>query len=124
MSKSAMTPCQWHALLLIEDGRKQSVAILTPKSVLKALWTRKWIDHALDVTREGDKAMNAERAARGLIKNALGEDGVRDPDNPCQFFTTNPLEHHLTADCDSDGHYLCAKCKLRANVAPHEEHSR
>lgn len=34
----------------------------------------------------------------------------RDPENPCEFYEPRPRRVNTWADCQSDGHYLCATC--------------
>ena len=51
-------------------------------------------------------------------RTSFGDAGVRDPDNPCDFF--EPVDNHDWlgmevrapggGDCQSDGHYLCSRC--------------
>lgn len=59
-----------------------------------------------------------ELEARVNDRTLFGQDGVRDPENPCGVFEAVPgidwLGLYVTSpgdgDCDSDGHYLCAGC--------------
>ncbi len=47
----------------------------------------------------------------------IGARGVRDPGNPCEEYEPdkiNPVPH----ECPGDGHYLCAECARRKEVAP------
>ncbi len=37
----------------------------------------------------------------------VGQPGVRDTLNPCEFFQYGPAE----GDCESDGHCMCRECK-------------
>ena len=37
----------------------------------------------------------------------LGDEGVRDPEHPCEFFSDKGDKDE---DCDGDGHYLCLEC--------------
>lgn len=37
----------------------------------------------------------------------MGDAGVRDPDNPCIDFEPGSP----SGDCDTDGHYLCLRCR-------------
>lgn len=46
-------------------------------------------------------------------RGGVGDPGVRDPDSECREYM--PGETATTADCESDGHYLCAGC---VNYAP------
>lgn len=41
----------------------------------------------------------------------VGQIGVRDTDNPCEHFDGKPPG--LSADCDTDGHYMCNECSHR-----------
>jgi len=38
-----------------------------------------------------------------------GTPGLRDPDNPCHEFDAGAS----AGDCETDGHYLCRKCRHR-----------
>lgn len=37
----------------------------------------------------------------------------RDPQFPCDGFSEGKLQFWERADCDTDGHYLCKRCKFR-----------
>ena len=59
-----------------------------------------------------------------LIKPPLlGQDGIRDPDYPCDLFLSAPDDACLppAADCMTDGHYLCRVCCRRTPVNPQSE---
>jgi hypothetical protein len=43
-------------------------------------------------------------------RTSFGEDGVRDPENPCSAF----VEGEPRGDCETDGHYMCDECVERA----------
>lgn len=66
---------------------------------------------------EAESAKAAYHAARKALllasDNAFGADGIRDPDAPCSAFVNGTPERG--ADCETDGHYLCDECKLRAS---------
>lgn len=51
-------------------------------------------------------------------RTALGMDGIRDPDFPCDSFRRgSPLPPGAPGACETDGHYLCDECVERATCA-------
>ena len=59
-----------------------------------------------------DRACVAARGAVGYAERSLGnlgEPGIRDPENLCADY--DPGARNAAARCETDGHYLCAKCK-------------
>jgi hypothetical protein len=50
------------------------------------------------------------RIAKPGRKKPVGIPGNRDPDFPCEAFEPIPRDKYAWADCETDGHYLCAEC--------------
>jgi hypothetical protein len=63
----------------------------------------------LVVLQRGAAALQEE-----LRRGHLGAPGLRDPDFPCEGY--EPGESRAAADCETDGHYLCAGCANRREV--------
>jgi hypothetical protein len=42
-------------------------------------------------------------------RTCFGQDGVRDPEHPCEAFVTG----EPSGTCESDGHYMCGECRER-----------
>lgn len=71
-----------------------------------------FINHKIQTT--GIEALKAGFTAPELplkSEGVLGDDGVRDPDNPCTSFQRGKPETGRGFNhCDGDGHYLCKEC--------------
>lgn len=53
----------------------------------------------------------AYRRIKSPVTPGIGFPGLRDPDHRCDYFA--PRKRITSdADCESDGHYLCAQCAL------------
>ena len=73
-------------------------------------WTVEIIVNLLDRLR---RAMVIGEWISASAPRQLGEDGVRDPESPCDMFRRGEPKHR--ALCETDGHYLCDECVERAS---------
>lgn len=59
------------------------------------------------------------RWARPDEKKPVGIPGNRDPDHPCEAYAPRRRGPFEWADCQTDGHWLCAECCHRAPEKSH-----
>lgn len=56
-----------------------------------------------------------------VVRERLGDPGVRDPDLPCREFEPGSPG---SGECESDGHYLCVECRWLCARALEERRRR
>lgn len=56
------------------------------------------------------------RHAKGLAPVTVGEEGVRDVENPCSEYKIGPQTDEGV--CMGDGHYLCTECVFLSFKSP------
>lgn len=82
-------------------------------AVCNSCWTRGWAKNALAAM---EKLLGP--VEKGGVPG-FGVDGVRDPDCPCEGFESGG--RRPSADCDTDGHYLCDECANKKEPEKPEE---
>ena len=91
------------ALLEVEQQRDEAERICARVAEL---------EDALRTIRDLAKR-NLEMAGMAeSLRPKLCDRNVRDPENPCEAYEAGEPRKH--ADCEGDGHYLCAGCRERA----------
>lgn len=58
----------------------------------------------------------ADAVMKAVGPHVLGAPGIRDPESPCRAYDPGP--RRAGADCETDGHYLCAGCTENGKVDP------
>lgn len=113
---------QWYTSELTRSNLRTEQALMAGcklvREVSKLQGALTFMAGVLETARaEQDKIIGSMEA--GLRKALLGKgpekpdegiQGARDPDHPCEEYRYGPK--HMSADCMSDGHYLCQGCQV------------